>query len=301
MKNITLITIIGILLYFNLQAQTSFVRKTIDVNSKSIITKNPDVINNIIKSNWVGQKIVFMPIYKKKQEYDYADFKGGKGFQDRPIYKECVGKIATILSLKEDSGEYTIKVTIDDDTSKTYIGHSRAGNISRICFLSDLEISQRELLGRTFWYKQNYINSRNDTTEKITILKDVRFKPLNIVGVYAGYDDNAPVELEVVLWNGKKAYVNLNISNNNSRYGMENKSILSDFFYFENPETIYPWDKQVWQDIKNNKISTGMTMEQVKFTWGEPIEIITESSTTSFYKFKSGNEVKFTNGLVDTK
>ncbi|MBD8498460.1 stalk domain-containing protein [Paenibacillus arenosi] len=70
------------------------------------------------------------------------------------------------------------------------------------------------------------------------------------------------------------------------------------------PYKRYKWSKSVWEKIKNEKVSTGMTKEQVLMSWGQPrnTSYITGGNiTVESWGYGSGSSlsiITFTNGKV---
>ncbi|TVX91680.1 stalk domain-containing protein [Paenibacillus agilis] len=84
------------------------------------------------------------------------------------------------------------------------------------------------------------------------------------------------------------------------------EQLLTDSYYFMNydPYKRYKWSKSVWEKIKNEKVSTGMTKEQVLMSWGQPrnTSYITGGNiTVESWGYGSGSSlsiITFTNGKV---
>lgn len=288
-----------LLCYFNSQAQNSYIRKPTasNVSKTNISFYASDTIRQKPITNWVGKKIIFAPIKKNYQQFGYTDFQGGSGFKGRPSYEECVGKMATITSVKADSGEYKIKVKMNDG-GKIYTGTTRNGAIARIVFVEDMDSAKTRYEGKSFYMKKDILYTWDDVKEKTGFLLDQRMLQVSVTGVYIGFDDNAPIQLWLKSSKGDEGYININLSNSNLESGMEFKSLFSSFFYRKNPKDLCNCPVETWQLIKSKQVEEGMTIGQAKMSWGEPKEIIQVDDTHVKYKYNNNGYLYFENGVL---
>lgn len=73
------------------------------------------------------------------------------------------------------------------------------------------------------------------------------------------------------------------------------------YFFATDPVKKYKWPQKTWNLIKQEKIATGMTKEQVRMSWGNPSNTSTLTSggiTVETWGYSGFNYVTFTNGKV---
>jgi hypothetical protein len=87
--------------------------------------------------------------------------------------------------------------------------------------------------------------------EKVTI-KDFRSSPLD-----------GGLEVLIRRANGQEIYISVDTTSNPAEY-------IETLFFFKNPRTAFPSSDTVWAAIRDERIITGMTFEQVYLSWGEP-------------------------------
>lgn len=87
--------------------------------------------------------------------------------------------------------------------------------------------------------------------EKATI-KDFRSSPLD-----------GGLEVVIRRANGQEIYIDVDTTGNTADY-------ITTIFYFKDPRTVFPCSDTVWAAIRDERIITGMTAEQVLLSWGKP-------------------------------
>jgi hypothetical protein len=119
---------------------------------------------------------------------------------------------------------------------------------------------------------------------------------VKVVDVVAGWDEEMPVRLTLETVEGKRGFVDLNLSGTNVHKGARHLSRFEDHLLVEDPRLKRKWSADVWKAIENGQVFAGMSAEQVKMSWGEP-DKITRSAAGEMWTFPSGTLI-FKNGVM---
>jgi hypothetical protein len=239
--------------------------------ANEILVEATDTIRHYDIENWVGKKILFLPIINSKQMYDYVSFSGGKGFNGRPKYSDCVDQTATVLSVRVDSlmpDEYLVKVKMNNKSNSIYYGRTYNHSLTRVVLQDDIDLAEKLLKGKIFWMKLDYVYKFSEKYERNNIKYGFRFKKIKINRVEISFDDNALFMLTLSDEMGENGVLYVNVSNNNIDKTMINNNLPSKYFYTKDPHKIFNWNNEVWQTIEAKEIYKGMTEEQAKLSWG---------------------------------
>lgn len=274
-------------------------------SSSKILVEADDTIQHFAIKNWVGKKLLFLPIIDSKQMYDYVSFSGGTGFNGRPVYADCVDQTATVLSVVNDSlnpGESLVKVKMNNKAGSIYFGRTFNGSLTRVVLQDDIESAEKLIKGKVFWMKSDYMYRFNQSKERNEIKYGFRFKKVRVTHVDLSFDDNALYALTLSDEMGETGTLYVNVSNNNIDNTMINTNLLSKYFFKKNPKKIYSWSDEVWQSIENKEIYKGMTEEQAKLSWGEPDFKTKTKEDAIKYKYNNGSYFVIKDGkVVDLK
>ncbi|MEY2828560.1 MAG: hypothetical protein RIQ33_418, partial [Bacteroidota bacterium] len=151
--------------------------------TNEILVEVTDTIPHYEIENWVGKKILFLPIINSKQMYDYVSFLGGKGFNGRPKYSDCVDQTATVLSVKADSlmpDEYLVTVKMNNKSNAIYYGRTYNHSLTRVVLQDDIDLAEKLLKGKIFWMKLDYVYKFSEKFERNNIKYGFRFKKIKI-------------------------------------------------------------------------------------------------------------------------
>lgn len=266
-----------------------------------ILIEVDDTIPHHDITNWIGKKILFLPIIDSKQMYDYVSFSGGTGFNGRPIYADCVDQTATVLNVTLDSlypGEYLLKVKMNNKAGNIYYGRTFNGSLTRVVLQDDIDLAEKLMKGKVFWMKSDYMYRFNQTKERNEIKYGFRFKKVRVTHVELGFDDNALYTLTLSDEMGETGTLYINVSNNNIDKTMVNTNLLSKYFFKKDPKKIFKWSDEIWLSIENKEIYKGMSEEQAKLSWGEPDFKTKTKEDAIKYKYNNGSYFVIKDGKV---
>lgn len=302
MRMRTFIVIVSTLLlqFTTASAQNPYIREGSIGKQKEqadLLAKDPSSFRPIEK--WVGEKFIFLPKPNSLQEYGYLSFKSGKGRFVHPAYKECVGRIGTIIKVTDS---YSEKVTIQmDDNGQIYTGYGD-DSIVDIAPVADIDYARNKWLGKTLWYARKEVATYHETTGEYGSIEFKKYSPVKVVDIVVGWYSDTPVRFILQTSPGEEGFVDINLSGTNVSYILRNYSRFEEVFFTADPKIIYKWSSEVWTAIEENKVFIGMTAEQARMSWGKPEEI--NKTTTDNVKHEqwvySGSYLYFDNGMLTT-
>lgn len=229
---------------------------------------------------WVGEKFIFLPKPKSLQEYGYQNFENSSGglnnsdssapigLYGHPSYKECVGRIGTIVSASDR--EITIRM---DDNEQSYQGRVSLDSVSGIAPLADIDNARAKFLGSTLWYSKEEITTYDNEAEKYGRVKIRKYSPVKIIDIIAGWYDHEPIRFILQTPTGEEGFQDVNLSGTNVSSILRDSNRFDDYFLTKDPRKTYKWVKKVWAAVEEGKVFIGMTAEQARMSWGKPEEV----------------------------
>ncbi|MEW4368245.1 hypothetical protein [Paenibacillus kandeliae] len=175
-----------------------------------------------------------------------------------------------------ENGAYWItNVYYDPSSTIFYVTARNSGgeeihtnsNYEAFDFVLDASLTQMQniLRGKNVWFDNREFNGTGlKHLEKLTFVS------------FQISDDN---KISVVLRkaNGNKVAVTLHTNYDVSK-------MLSSCLFGTNPRSVYKWSEAVWNSISNNRVSAGMTPQQVVLSWGMPSDRNTYQSAGLVYE-----------------
>jgi hypothetical protein len=151
------------------------------------------------------------------------------------------GSTMNFVMLKDDGSTWTLQHSIDDD--------------SMLYTVDYLQYMKKIFIGGTVWARNSEIpNSPLKNMEKVTI-KDVK------VDI-----NNSDIKVVVRRASGEEVTLTTDPTEDPEDY-------ITNFFSFANPRTIIKVSDKMWPDIVAERVSVGMTFNEVYLSWGKPDRI----------------------------
>jgi hypothetical protein len=306
-----------------------------DPKNSTIVQKSENkLIDNHFKqiemSDWLGQKIMFMPKSEKLREYGYQGYKltkssgktitykySGNGIYEKYTdgiliesnlrndsipYAEYVGKISTIQSVGKVEA-VTAKVNLVTEDGEEISTTSFFNCLKDIVFINDIDTARNLFLGKNLWLKNkgHVLGKKDGQTVEVKSLKWDKILVKNIVSAEF---DHCPIRFIVVTPSGEEGYLDLNLSNTNVSKSLQEFDHFSDRFFESDPKIKYSkFSKKIISAIMNQKALIGMTREQAKLSWGIPNDInVTRGSWGVHEQWVYGNSsyLYFKNGILSS-
>jgi len=264
------------------------------VGKKFIILEQPDR-----KSRGLGEFKLDREVVKKRP--DLVEI------ARTPAYKKFVSKVITGKEvIKHDVGSPTIVFhePVNDvllyTTSGSLPGYEK---ISGLAAFDDLEAAKAKWLNQTIYIKARHIGTYNAERNIFGKTSHKIRTPLKVIDVWwAVLQDSyyQPLWLIVETPDGTKGYVQTRVSWSNTPLDSRVGNPWDQYIYGKNPSLMFNWSEEVWNLVEMEKVSTGMTEEQVEMSWGRPDQKLqqTTAGKTHITWAYGSSLVIFENGKV---
>lgn len=242
---------------------------------------------------WTGKRFVFLPRPKDAQDGTYDDFSGNVK------YMKYVGRVGKVVSVSNFRDRRHIEFEMEDDGQ-----HLRAAtspgreSIRGLGPLDDIEAARKRWEGKTLWCRMGMLSVYDEQTDRSTTLKIRKYSPVKVAAVVAGWNEDKPIRLHLELADGKRAFLDLNLSGTNVFQEIRSEGRFEHCLLEEDPHLKYRWPAATWKSIENSQIVIGMTAEQLRMSWGEP-EKITRTAAGEAWTYP-GHVLVLKNGVLST-
>ncbi len=242
-------------------------------------------------NSWTGKRFIFLPKPKSSQAGTYEDFNGAVSHQ------KYAGRTARVVSVSDFNGRAHVIFEMEDtgERLRAYtVAHKES--LKGITLVDDIETARQQWAGKTLWCRAMMLSSYDEQTDALSMIRVKKYSPVKVVDVAAGWDEEKPIRLTLETPDGKRGFVDLNLSGTNVRKDARHLSRFEDDLLIEDPRLKHKWPANIWKAIENGQVFAGMTMEQVKMSWGEP-DKITRGAAGETWTYQSGALV-FKNGVM---
>lgn len=245
--------------------------------------------------SWVDKRFIFLPAPKASEESLYEDF------TSRLIRKNFQGKIARVIAVSDFGGRTHLEFEVEE-TGERYRARTLPNKetVKGLALVEDLENARRELTGKTLWCKQIMLATYDEQNDRAGNIQIKRYSAVKVIDVLPGWDEEKPVRFLLETGDGKRGFLDINLSGTNVFAEVRHLHRFENSFLIEDPKKIYKWTSQTWSLIESGKIYAGMTMEQVRMSWGEP-EKITSTQTSEIWVYPTGSLIFKKGVLVGNK
>lgn len=240
---------------------------------------------------WMGQRLIFLPGPRASQDNIYDDFYG------KPTRRQYAGRIAKVVSVEDFSGRVHLELEMEDSKE-----HLRARvspgkeSLTGLALLDDINNARQQWLGKTLWCREGRLSIYDQQTDAVGFVTIKKYSPVKIIEVAAGWNEEKPVRFTLETADGKRGFVDLNLSGTNVFKQARHLNRLEHCFLIADPRTARKWDPQIWALVENGQIAAGMTAEEVRMSWGEP-DKITRTATGEQWTYRAGTLI-FKNGVM---
>ncbi len=242
-------------------------------------------------NRWTGKRFIFLPKPKGSQSGTYEDF------NRKVSHRKYAGRIARVIEVSDFIGRATVEFEMEDDGERlraTTIAYKES--IKGLALADDIENARKEWAGKTLWVKAIMISSYDEQNDALSMVRVGKYSPLKVVDVAPGWDEEKPVRLVLETHDGKRGFIDVNLSGTNVHKVARHLSRFEDHLLVEDPRLKQKWPASTWKAIENGQIFAGMTAEQVKMSWGEP-DKITRTEVGELWAYQNGTLV-FKKGVM---
>lgn len=281
-------TIVGLRILLVLSLLFGF--GTPDSVSAEVVSKVPPA--NLLVEQWTGHSFTFLALPAAKQAAGYEIFKvdqASKGFEGDPSvrisYAEHVGKQVTVNQIVSFPAGNNLKESLVymtvNDTGEKLVGKTMREQLEGLVLTADLMNARKQFLGQTIYPKLRglsglYIPRINETPMPVMIPIG---SAVTVVDVYPGNQSQEPIWL-IVSVNEEKAMLPISYSWTNMLITEWTQNPAWQVALFtEDPHLTFNWSQDIWNNIEKGNVENGMTKEQIRLSWGKPINIDGKSNS----------------------
>ncbi len=175
---------------------------------------------------WVGQRFMLLAMPRKSQGYGY------QSFEPHLPYAQWVGKILTVTAV--DSGSpRTVTFKAEDGTTLTATAYS--DKINYIAPMRDLTYARDTWLGRFLWLRVPDFLTFDPATEKFGSTRVGKGARVKVTGVAAGMLDYEPVQLELVADDGRRGFLDIQLTGTNVSTALRGTDTFDEVFAETDP------------------------------------------------------------------
>jgi hypothetical protein len=271
--------VIGLLPPFS-SAQTPYIQDGTIGNPPIQTAARPET--GLPVDQWVGKRIVFMPIRKRSQSYGYLSFRYSRTskelFNRTPKYDELVGKLGIITAKpNRPLADFLIQL---DDGQLLEAALTLGTTLEHIAFVDEIETARRLYLDQTLWLQDRTVwtyDAEKDTRNTFYLPK---FTPVRITSIVLSEDTGQPLRFIFSAGDGRTGFKDITLGCTNSRSSECSGNRFIQQFTTQNPRESVDWPDSVWQAVCLQTLTVGMSRDQVLMSWGGPLRINrTESET----------------------
>ena len=247
--------------------------------------------------SWMGERFVFLPKPKLlPPDAPYEDFNG------KVTLRKYVGRIAQVTSVSESAGWVYLEFEMEDDGARLRARtFPYKESIKGLVRLDDLNQARAVWAGQTLWSREGRIFTYDEQADIVSALSIKRCAPVKVTDVVAGWDEEKPIRLLLQTAGGEQGFVDVNLSGTNVPKEARHLHRLEDAFFTRDPRASHKWPAAVWAAVEGNQVFTGMTAEQVRFSWGEPDKVTKTAagkSQVEHWIYANAGTLAFKNGVL---
>jgi len=277
-------------------------------------------LNRVPVRCWLWQQFVILPKDKGNRNEGYQEIEGIAPRYGHPTYEALAGKTVTVTkvewqqySLSPNLSRWIVTFKSGENgpfyttNAVSFPGESRDYAVVD-CFvlLRDLQSARENYLNNSYWSLLSRLPML-DESESLTPPGWIylnKFEPTTIIDVLASPEAATPIRIVVGNEFGQEGYFDIAMSDTNRSnslgHGIESFSkTMSD----KDPKLAHNWSDDVWKAIESGKVLQGMTMEQVRLSLGDPLEVSRTTvggRTHEQWVYGAGNYLYFDGGILKT-
>jgi hypothetical protein len=190
-----------------------------------------------------------------------------------PNYDKFAGKIITGKGLTTNSSGQAVLTFHEPVNDVLLYARDWAESVQGIAHVSDLETAKARWLNQTVYCQGRFISTYDATKGVYGKTPNTYRTPLKVIDVWWAVLDTgfeSPIWLIVETPQGKKGYIGIRASWTNIPKQNRKGNPWETTLFAKNPQELYNWGEEIWSKIDAEKISPGMTEEQVQMSWGSP-------------------------------
>jgi hypothetical protein len=277
MHSSSLTTLISVVVLAVLQslssAQSPYIQNGTIGEPASKPTARPET--GLPVDEWVGNRIVFMPIRKSSQKYGYQAFRYPLApkelFSRQPKYDELVGKVGTITARpSRPLADFLVRL---DDGQTLEAALTLGTTLEHVAFVDEIETARRLYLNQTLWLRDRTVWTYDAERDTRNVFYLPKFTPVRITNVVLSEDTGQPIRFIFSSEDRRTGFKDITLGCTNSQSYECSGNRFVQQFVTQDPRKGVDWPDSVWQAVCLQMLSVGMSKDQVVMSWGTPLKI----------------------------
>jgi hypothetical protein len=294
-------------------------------NSAAIVTTNkidstvkPTQPAGLMVNAWVGKQFILLEKVKMFRKFGYHLYTSPQCEQattpvdssielpnHRLAYAPFENALATVIAVaRQPDKNFLVTFTVASHNIACY-GKTTNGIIEGIAPTDDLVNARKRWLGKTIYSRRRSLDIYDSAASQFTSVKVPIAEPLKVIAVRWGFVPLPPKPIWLVVSrpSGAAGIIPVHFTWTNVLPAKQTAGLpwQADVLE-ENPRTGHLWDEGIWDAIENHQILTGMTQEQVRLSWGDPLRIAkSDTGTKSAWTYERAKIIFFRDSLAGTE
>ena len=209
------------------------------------------------------------------------DSKQGYRIRRRPTsdisyipYARYKGKVVTVLQVTNDVqlGAHNVAFRVDD-TQERFITTDFLGFVPGWALKRDIDYARHNFIGKTLWLRNREVSTYDAATKKTEYFKVNNLQPVKVIDIVLSDTEGWPLRFVLEDKEGKQFFKVSKLSGTNCDPVLESAYKFNDVFFADDPQKRFAWDETTFAAIEDGKVFVGMSREQARISWGNPLEI----------------------------
>lgn len=243
--------------------------------SKTSATRKPFTF--IPLDQWKGHRFIFLPQSRKLQKHGYQNVAPGRESEsslDAVPYEELVGRIGVVTEVTRSDGEIRgVLLRMEDNESVYHCASHDRETVDNLALVADLDDARARWLGKTLWVRSPDLSTYSEKTDDFKDTALARYSPVKVVDIVAGWYEHQPVRFILRSAAGNEGFQDVYISKTNVSVLLQEYNHFRDCFFEQDPRKLFPAPARIWKAIDKQQVLSGMTSQQVRLSWGDPVSI----------------------------
>jgi hypothetical protein len=262
----------------------------------SVISRRADPVTFPV-SAWTGKRFMLLEKVKMFRNFGYHLYSSPLLEQCREpinpaielsnhrlLYRAFEKNTAAVTAVSaQPDGEYLVTFQVDSPAVTAY-GKTTQGIIEGLGLFDDLQQARERWKGAIIFSRRRSIDIYDSTASRFTSVKVSMAEPLKVRDVVWGIIPLPPKPLWLLVQrgNGQAGIIPVHYSWTNVLPQKQTPGLpwAADILE-QNPREQYSWDETIWEAIEEHRILTGMSRDQVRLSWGEPQQELSDKAAPS--------------------
>jgi hypothetical protein len=255
-------------------AQSPYIREdSIGTTPNSQVSSDP--FSPLSVEAWTGEKFILMPRNRYDAKRGYIIKKTPTSDISYVPYLRYKGKVITVRQvLKDPRFPDTHNIFFEvDGTREHFITTDFFGFVYGWALKRDIDYARDHYVGKTLWLRNPEADTYDAATQKTEYFKVKNLQPVKVIDIVLSDTEGWPLRFILEDKQKRQFFKVAKLSGANSDPILKSAYRFNDVFFTEDPRKKYTWDESIFAALENGKLFVGMSQEQARISWGNPIEI----------------------------